>query len=99
MFSTVVINQALLPNLFVKISIYLLLPLKWSVHAPCIPPPSHFLNSRYFLWTPNNSNSFRFPLKGPAIKNRLYLQIIKYIKLKMVGVFYNIVIIIVNDII
>ena len=52
-----------------------------------------------FFELPITQTVFRFPLKGPAIENQLYLQTIKYIKLKMVGVFHNVVVIIVNDII
>ena len=45
---------------FFKISVYLLLPLKWSANDTCIPPPSHFLTYGYLLRTLNNSNFFRF---------------------------------------
>ena len=38
MFSTVLINQALLLNFIFKISVYLLLPLKSSVHDTYILP-------------------------------------------------------------
>ena len=75
MFSTVLINQALLLNFFVKISIYLLLPLKWSAHDTCIPPLSHFLKPGYLLGTPDNSNCYGFPLKVRVIESRLYNQI------------------------
>ena len=75
MFSTVLINQALLLNFFVKISIYLLLPLKWSAHDTCIPPPTHFLNPGYLLGPPDNSNCYGFPLKVQVIESLLYDQI------------------------
>ena len=45
------INLCLLIPL-IKIAIYILPPLKWSVHYTFIPPPSHFLISSYLLRTP-----------------------------------------------
>ena len=75
MFSTALINPALLLNFLFKISMYLLLPLKWCVHDTCIPPPSHFLASGYLLQTPNKLNCFRFPLKFRVIRSRLYVHV------------------------
>ena len=71
MFSTVLINQALLLDFILKISVYLLLPLKSSVHDTYILPHPMSLTSGHLFRTPDNSNCFRFPLKIQVIESRL----------------------------
>ena len=78
------INQALLLNVFVKISIYLLLPLNWSVHDTCtyIPPhPISLILVNFFelpiSWNPDNSNCFQFHSKVWVIQSRLFIKYCK----------------------
>ena len=45
-----------------------------SVHADtCIPSQFHFFISRYLLWTPANSNFFRFSYEVQVTESRLYM--------------------------